>query len=354
MKYLTLSLLLALPTPNALATNLLPSDVDQQQIPVLNNDIRTVDNNVQSLHSYTQSQSGNTQSIVGAPATPTAYPGLYGSSYKPVGLPYAITYNSVSGATYYELYESTTDSNYSQVQSGSQLSASFTHYDYGYRYYKYKACNSAGCSSLSPWRRVYVYTAPSNPNNLSVSPLDVSAGTSYNVSWTPSGGAVDGTVYSVYQSLNGGSESLVATRTRQHWSETSYSFVTSQSTAGNYNYRVQACSPSAGCSGSVSAIQTVTPAANTAPTAISQTITVNKCKTTQFPWGQFAVDAEGGPLKIEILEKDARLFAFVIEDTLWTMPFFGKCLFGNHKFTFRAVDSEGLKSSIATVTLNLQ
>jgi hypothetical protein len=260
MKYITLSLLLALPTANTMATNLMPTAADEVKVPVLNDNIRMVDNNVQSLHSYTKSLAGNTQSVVGAPATPSTYPGNGGNSYRPIGLSYTIPFNSVSGATYYKLYESTTDSNYTEVYSGSDLSASFTHYDYGYRYYKYQACNSAGCSGLSPWRRMYIYTTPGTPNNVGVTPPGVSINESYTVSWTPAGGSVDGTVYSVYRRLQSRDLVLETTRTRQHWSETSYSFTTSLPFEGRIEYLVQACSPHVGCSSMVSTYQVISDA----------------------------------------------------------------------------------------------
>ncbi|MCJ8267917.1 MAG: hypothetical protein MJK04_00770 [Psychrosphaera sp.] len=301
MKHLTLSLLLALPTANALATNLMPIVADEDKVPVLNNDIRMVDNNVQSLHSYTQSQSGNTLSVVGAPATPSTYPGNGGNSYRPVALSYTIPYYSVSGATYYKLYESTTDSNYSEVYSGSSLSASFTHYSSGYRYYKYKACNSAGCSGLSPWRRMYIYTTPSKPNNLGVSPYSVTEGTSYNVSWTPSSGAVDGTVYSLYERFNNGNIVKVATKTRQHWSETSYSYSTSKQADGQYDYLVDACSPDAGCSAMATTYQTVIDApvsTNTAPTAVSRTVNTTACQTRIV--GGLGTDAEDNDTDLNV------------------------------------------------------
>ncbi|NQZ07368.1 MAG: hypothetical protein HRT35_09435 [Algicola sp.] len=279
----------------------MPIIADEDKVPVLNNDIRMVDNNVQSLHSYTQSQSGNTVSVVGAPATPSTYPGNGGNSYRPVALSYTIPYYSVSGATYYKLYESTTDSNYSEVYSGSQLSASFTHYSSGYRYYKYKACNSAGCSDLSPWRRMYIYGSPSNPKNLSITPLGVTEGTSYNVYWTPSGGAVDGTVYGIYEGFNGGSQTLVATRTRQHWSETSYSYSTSKQVDGDYTYSIQACSLNAGCSGMVTTTQTVIDApepVNTAPTALSRTVHTTACQTRTV--GDLGTDAEDNDTDLNV------------------------------------------------------
>lgn len=359
MKYLTLSILLALPTANVLATNLNPVPTDEMQVPVLNNDIRKVDVNVQSLHSYMESQGGNTQSVVGAPATPSSYPGNGGNSYQPVGYSYTIPYNSVSGATYYKLYESTTDSNYTEVYSGSQLSASFTHYNWGYRYYKYQACNSAGCSGLSPWRRMYIYANPSPPSSLSVSPYGVAEGTSYNVTWGSANGSVDGTVYSLYESFNGGSETLVSSKTRQHWSETSYTHSTTKNADGQYDYRVRACSPNAGCSSFKSASQSVVEPVNTAPVAKNITAWVYTCPWGDYTAGLVGTDAEDNDsdLTVTILDGGHKYkgYAYTRNGWIYFAPSFG-CLNFMDRVTieFYVTDSQGVRSAKnGTVTFDV-
>ena len=197
--------------------------------------------------STTGQDSTEVQSKAPAPATPTAIPGVLGNSYKPLGIYFSVDYEAVPDATYYEVYESNTDSNYSMVYSGNYLNAAFVHYDYGYKYYRYKACNNNGCSGLSPYRRVYVYTSPGAPNNIGIPNWAVHYGIPYDVEWTPSGGAVDGTVYTVYESTYSSPEKAVGTVTRQHWSESSYKITLSRNVSDNYFYRVQACSPQVGC-----------------------------------------------------------------------------------------------------------
>lgn len=224
MKYLALSLLLALPSANVLAS-----------APISTSD---KDNQVQSLYRV--------------PSAPINYPSHAASPYKPLGLLYSIDLDSVWGATYYKLYESDTGSNYSLAYTGNDLSADFVHYNIGYHYYKYQACNPSGCSGFSPARRFYVYSAPAVPKNPNINTVYVAGTTVNTLSWGASNGSVDGTVYTVYQSANGGSETIIHQQTRNHWSEQSYSFPLSSQLQGDYTYRIQACSPMVACSGSAS------------------------------------------------------------------------------------------------------
>ncbi|MFT4928104.1 MAG: hypothetical protein ACI8WB_004219 [Phenylobacterium sp.] len=333
MKNLSLAILLALPTASVLAATVNPLSVDNMGTQV-----------------SSKSEMTSTQSLLGVPATPSNYPGNGGNSYQPIGEYYSIPFSYVSGATYYELYESTTDSNYSLAYSGSQLSTSFIHHDYGYQYYKYKACNTSGCSGLSPWRRMYIYTAPDTPNNANVSPTSVTAGTTYNVTWTPSGGAVDGTVYSVYESYNSGTEKLVSTETRQHWSETSYSYSTSRQVQGDYSYRIQACTTPVGCGSSVTVNQTVT-TSNSAPTAYSQTAHASKCYPTYI--AGLGSDPDGDTISVRIVGYPHTGSASAAGNGMWYYPPFN-CLsnFESVNVLFEVVDSHGLVSpNLGSVTI---
>lgn len=334
MKYIALSVLLALPTANALATQNL-------------NHAALVDNMTQPLSELSVKSNVQSQSLSGAPATPYTYPGNGGNSYRPLGHTYTIPFNSVSGATYYELYESTNDSNYSKVYTGSRLSADFVHYEYGYRYYKYKACNSSGCSGLSPWRRMYIYTAPSVPKDLSVSPSSVTGGTTYTVNWKPAGGAVDGTVYTVYESANGGTERAVHSKTRQHWSETSYSFATKKQAQGHYSYRIQACSPSVGCGASDTVDQTVT-TTNRAPVVVSQSAHVSKCYASYI--GGLAYDPDGDSFSLYSVGQPHSGSVHASGSGMWYYPPHN-CLSGTTSVSFRAIDSKGLESSYGYLTI---
>ncbi len=220
-------------------------------------------------------------SLTAVPATPIYYPGTLGGNYKAVYTSYTINLPSVSGATNYQLYESAhnstslpADSQYQLVYTGSSTTVNRVSTSSGYRWLRYKACNSGGCSGLSPWRRLYIYGTPGIANNLSVSAPTVNVGVNFSVSWTPAAGAVDGTTYTVYQAYNG-NESAVYSVMRKHWSESSYSYSTAQYVGGNFRYRVQACSPSVGCGSSVVANQTVI-APNTAPVANTDYAVINE------------------------------------------------------------------------------
>ncbi|MCJ8273064.1 MAG: hypothetical protein MJK04_27150, partial [Psychrosphaera sp.] len=229
-------------------------------------------------------------------------------------------------------------------------SASFNHYNYGYRYYKYQACNASGCSGLSPWRRMYIYTTPSEPRNLSVSPFGVAEGTSYNVSWTPSSGAVDGKTYSVYESFNGGSQTLVSTKTRQHWSESSYTHSTSKGADGQYTYRVRACSPNASCSNFETVSQTVIEPVNTAPVARNLTTWIYTCPFSDPALGPVGTDVEDNDrdLQVTILDGSHSYYGYAYSQNGWIYlsPWFG-CLSLHDKITinFYVTDSQGVRSA---------
>lgn len=120
---------------------------------------------------------------------------------------------------------------------------------YGYRYIKYRACNATGCSGLSPWRRIYIYTSPGTPNNVAISAGSITPGGSATVSWTQSGGIVPAGYYTLYETKPGASEVQIASITA---SGSSYSrTVTPSAGPGSYSYRVRACNPAnVGCGGS--------------------------------------------------------------------------------------------------------
>ena len=174
-------------------------------------------------------------SVTTVPATPTLPPNTNGSSFKALGSSYDIQMPVSGDVSYYQVFEAHTqnvslpsDSSYQLVYSGSSTVARRTIYTTRYRWYRYKACNSAGCSGLSPYRRVYVYDSAGVPNNFAVSLSPAAVNTNYTLSWTPANGAIDGTVYRLYE-IYGQTESLVYSVTRNHWSERLYDYDTSKS-----------------------------------------------------------------------------------------------------------------------------
>ncbi|MCJ8273496.1 MAG: FG-GAP-like repeat-containing protein [Psychrosphaera sp.] len=305
-------------------------------------------------HSYApgKNKASTTQSLIGEPVFTSFpnYPGNGGNSYKAVGVTYSIPFDSVSGASYYELYESTTDSNYSLKYSGNGTSANFIHYGWGYQYYRYKACNAIGCTGYSDARRIYVYTKSGTPNNFAVSPLNVGTNANYTMSWTPAGGAVDGAVYTLYESLNGGAESAVYSIARQTWQEYNYSFTTSRSAGGSYRYRVNACNPMVACSGTVTAYQTVI-APNTPPIANADSIMLTQGSSVYINVVGNDWDAEGQALTPIVYNLPAHGSTAIVNNHVRYTPYGN--YYGTDSFTYWAQDSQGAYSGLAQVTLTI-
>jgi hypothetical protein len=130
----------------------------------------------------------NPTSSASGPATPT---GLTASSANIAGGDsITITWNSVSGATSYSLYDTKdgttpTASNYFKVYSPSTTSEYLTNVSLGTLYkFAVAAVNSAGASALSG---IYTTTTPAA---LLVTGITISAG-------TPSSGSVSGSTWSI-------------------------------------------------------------------------------------------------------------------------------------------------------------
>ncbi len=298
-----------------------------------------------------KAKKGTTQSLVGVPATPVNPPGNGGSSYKPLGYTYFIPFDRVDGASYYNLYESTSASGGSLSYSGNGPSAPIYPSSAGYKYYRYAACNAAAqCSGLSPWRRIVVYTTSGYVNNLAISPLNVGLGESYTVSWTPAGGAVDGAVYTVYERHNGGGESVVFSVTRQTWQESSYAFSTSKQAGGTYRYRVQVCNPIVPCGSAVTINQTVI-APNTNPVANPDSVVLTQDTTTYINVLANDTDAEGHSLMPSLYGSLSHGSASIFGSAVRYTPDAGYK--GIDSFSYRAQDSQGLYSSAARVDVTI-
>ncbi len=186
--------------------------------------------------------------IVAPPDTPNTPPGVIGSSYQPVNTPYTITMGSVSGAGRYELYSSRDNSSYKMIYSGTNLSEPYSQSDWGYVYYKYKACNIDGCSGFSPWRRLYIYTSPGAPNNVSASTGSTYINSGASISWSKAGGIIPSGFYRVTATTPSGQSSVSVIPAS---SASSYAHGVSLGTElGQYSYQVRACNPPSNCSGS--------------------------------------------------------------------------------------------------------
>ena len=191
------------------------------------------------------------------PATPTTHPEIPESHYQPIGNKVMMTAQSFAGATTYEFYMNTVDGNdnnfYELVSSGESPSQEIAIRDtVGFQYFKYKVCFSPDlCSKFSPYSQVNAYTYPFNPGEITVLSHEVDVNEAFDVSFTSANGTVDGAIYSLQESVNGGAFSTVCEKTRMNHSEKNYTCsIAGKSLAGSYNYRVIVCNPKdVGCSG---------------------------------------------------------------------------------------------------------
>jgi hypothetical protein len=275
----------------------------------------------------------------GPPATPTNYPFISGS-YHPVGGTYQISFDIVSDADYYIVYESTTDSNYSSIYSGShRVTPNQSQSTHGHRYYRYAACNNEGCSGRSPWRRIFIYTGAGNPNNVNVSPNAIISGQSVSITWTQAGGTVPGGHYRVREVRPNGTNNDLANVPRVSGSNYSYS-ATPSSGGGTYTYRVRACNPNNLCGGwrddtvrvNVRPLVSPTSPSNNATYTTAQSVTATAT----------ASDSDGSISRVE----------FRLDNGSWlsdtTAPYsrnLGTLSAGNHTISYRSRDNDGLYSS---------
>ena len=214
--------------------------------------------NSSGCSSWAETQTVTVAASAPVPATPSSAPGVSGGSYHPVESFVNVSVSSVSHATRYDIFVGTTSSNVSANKSGSGTSHKiWSGGSYGYRYIKYRACNATGCSGLSPWRRIYIYTNPGAANSVAISPTTIDVGDSATLSWTKAGGIISSGYYVIYETRPGQSAQQIASVTAG--SGSSYSKGVSPAVgAGSYTYSVKACNPaSVGCSALRSASVTV-------------------------------------------------------------------------------------------------
>lgn len=171
-----------------------------------------------------------TESGGASPSMPTSAPAINVPSGSTSGA-YTVSWNSITGATYYVLQEQVNGGAWSTVQNSSAISWSpsgKTTNTYGYRV---QACNVTGCG---PWSgvgtiNVAIPTAPTSAPSLTV-PGNSTNG-SYTVSWTS---VTSTSTYNLQEQVNGGSWSVVQNNTSLSWS-------VSGKASATYDYRVQAC-----------------------------------------------------------------------------------------------------------------
>lgn len=150
---------------------------------------------------------------------------------------YTVSWPAVTGATAYELRESTTSGvgTVAIVYNGAGLSWKASGKQAGSYVYEVRGCDEAGCGNWSHTVTEQVDPPPTGPTP-SVSPNPSYDG-SYAVSWTSISHA---STYQIRQSTDKG------TTWSQVYSGSSTTWSTSVSTAGNYSYEVRGCS-AVGC-----------------------------------------------------------------------------------------------------------
>jgi hypothetical protein len=178
------------------------------------------------------------------PPTPTNAPRTVGSAYKAENILYTIEWDTNS-APNFELYSSTTDSNYNKVIStsaGSHLDSSSK----GYRYYKYKACNGNDCSGLSAnYLRLYVYGPPNPPGGL-MATTPSQLGQNVTLTWNWASGIINsGAKYKVKQTNP--DNTIVESETPQLPNAAQTSITVTPSQYGVTQYAVRGCNPNDVC-----------------------------------------------------------------------------------------------------------
>lgn len=176
------------------------------------------------------SATATTQAIY-APGAPTL--SVPASSYTGN---YTVSWAAVSGATSYQLEESANGGAWTLVQNSAATSKAYTGKADGSYSYRAKACNAAGCSSLSATAGISVLTPPTTVPTVTA-PANNTTG-SYAVSWTT---VPKATSYTLHVKVNG------AVNGTNIYSGAGTSRNVSGQGDGSYAYYVLACN-GAGCS----------------------------------------------------------------------------------------------------------
>ncbi len=160
-----------------------------------------------------------------------------------------VSWSAATGATSYEVYSDTNSGGSFSSKVGT-VNSGTTHTDTATRgatyYYKVKACNAAGCSSLSVASAgVNLPGAVSKPNAPSKPTVAKASAATITVSWSAATGA---TTYEVYRDTSSGGSFSSKVGTVN--SGTTYTDTVSQ--GSTYYYKVKACNV-AGCSAKSSA-----------------------------------------------------------------------------------------------------
>lgn len=239
---------------------------------------------------------------------------------------YAVSWSAVSGASSYELYESTDGTNYGDLASVSGTSDSLSGKSDGSYYYKVAACENGVCGPLSAASSVEsVLLPPAAPTNLTASPNPSTNG-SYTLSWTAPAEPV--TAYNIYNSSGGFINSTTGT-------SASFGGIAD----GTYSYYVKACNQTACGPASNTASETVLHVPGT-PSSISLSPTsIYQYDSYTLSWGS----ASGTVSNYEV--NGSTSYSASTFSASYT-----KFKAGNYTYYVQACNSSGCGPATATVT----
>ena len=243
-----------------------------------------------------------------------------------------IIWNSVSNATSYKVYRSSSASgSYSQI--GSATSNTYLHDSnplIGYNYYKVKAVNSAGESDYSPVASCNYVTVPDAPTNVTATV----SGSQIHVSW---GSVSTATSYKVYRSSSAnGSYTQIGSPTSNNYFDanplTGYNYykVKAVNSAGESVY-----SPVASCN------YVATP---DAPTGVTATVSGSQI---YISWGSVS---NASSYKVYRSSTSSGTYSQIGSATSSTYLYDSNPLIGYNYYKVKAVNSagEGAYSSVAS------
>ena len=148
---------------------------------------------------------------------------------------YTVSWNTVSGATQYQLQEKIGSGSWATVQSTSANSKAFSGKTNNSYQYRVNACSTV-CSPYSAIKTTTVLHKPGMPGGISAPAIDNDG--SFSISWSASSGVVSS--YKLQQQINGSG----SWTTIQNTSAQSKSF--SNLSTSDYQFQVQGCN-SSGC-----------------------------------------------------------------------------------------------------------
>jgi len=232
--------------------------------------------------------------VVAAPPAPSS---ISAPSSANEGQSYRISWNSVPGATKYELVGELSGILYTGTYTYRYRSKSPGTY-----YYKVRACDNSGCGAYSGktggTNVVAVTPTPGTPSNFASSSSTIIQGASVTLTWSRPSNTTSGYYFKLYGRSPGSSESFLG-------NISSTSSTRTLNYVGQYRYRVQACNTGGVCGGLATLYLTSnppTPATPSTPTASSY-VPINQ--SYAISWGAVA----GTVSHYELYENNIRVYS---------------------------------------------